>query len=808
MKRLLLVEDNPLVARITSKVLESDGYHVDVAADGEEALNKARQNPPSMVISDILMPVMDGFTLCREWKKDARLSSIPFVFYTATYTDARDEELALSLGAEGFIRKPSDPNEFLSALRQILSTHMRGSLVRRQPEVEEQAFYRLYNEALIRKLEDKMIQVQEENRALVAEIARRTQIEEELRRAQQYWESIFQAIGQPAFILDNQHRILRANLAAQIVTGIAEREMIGRFCFEVLHNAESPPYACPLEATLLSGTVAGQEAEMAMLGRTFLVSCAPIAVPGSTSERFIHIATDITELRDAQEALRASEEKLRSLFDSLADGVIVTDLDGQIVEVNDAVLRILGLEAKGEILEENILTFFAEKDRERVRGSLSQVSKFASPLGGEFTGLRRNGSEFPAEFGVSLLRDSDGKPAGYVAIVKDISVRKRLEQQLLQAQKMEVVGRLAGGIAHDFNNILTAISGYGSFVLEALPPGSAARADAEQMLRSVSKAADLTRQLLMFSRRAVVAPRVIDLNELIMDISKMLRRLIGEHIELVTLPGPNLGLVRADPGQIEQIIVNLAVNARDAMPNGGTLTLETANIVLDEAYAETHLDAKPGSYVMLSISDTGIGMTEEVKAHLFEPFFTTKEPGKGTGLGLATVYGIVKQHGGSIYVYSEPQKGTVFKIYFPRVDEPREELPLRDEEGYLPGGVETILLAEDEPLVRQVMVRTLRQLGYTVLEAGTGEEALRIARSRAASIHLLITDLIMPQMGGRELAATLLRENPSLRVLYISGYTDDTVMRSGIMDEAVNFLQKPFTSASLARKVRAVLDLR
>lgn len=384
--------------------------------------------------------------------------------------------------------------------------------------------------------------------------------------------------------------------------------------------------------------------------------------------------------------------------------------------------------------------------------------------------------------------------------------RKRLEEEFRQSQKMETVGQLAGGIAHDFNNLLTAIKGYANFAKDALPSGDPIREDIQEVLNAAERAANLTRQLLTFSRRQIISPRVINLNELILNIDNMLRHLIAEDIELVTIPKENLGLVKVDPGQMEQVIVNLVINARDAMPEGGKLIIETQNVHLDEDYVRQHLGTTPGDYIMLAISDTGSGMSEEVKAHIFEPFFTTKEIGKGSGLGLATVYGIVKQHHGNIFVYSEIGKGTTVKIYLPQAEEKEEDLSRHSETEHLPKGNETVLAVEDEPSVRNVAVRILSKLGYTVLEASHGDETLQVAREHTGEIHLLLTDVVMPRMSGKELADRLRMIHPEIRVLFVSGYTENIITHRGILDKEVHFLQKPFTQRELAFKVREVLD--
>ncbi len=385
---------------------------------------------------------------------------------------------------------------------------------------------------------------------------------------------------------------------------------------------------------------------------------------------------------------------------------------------------------------------------------------------------------------------------------------RQSEEQLRQSQKIEAVGRLAGGVAHDFNNLLTAIIGYSELAFRRMTPDDPIRGNLEEIKKAADRAADLVRQLLSFSRKQVLQPKVLDLNSVVTNMDKMSRRLIGEDIELVTILGSDLGRVKADPGQIEQIIMNLAVNSRDAMPQGGKLTIETSNVELGEGYTRQHVIVMPGNYVLLAVTDTGCGMDRETQSRVFEPFFTTKEQGKGTGLGLSTVYGIVKQSEGYIWVYSEPEQGTAFKIYLPRINEDIETTPapfkLSVEQAI---GTETILVVEDETMVRNLVGDILRRNGYTVLEAHHGGEALRVAIQHSGPIHLMVTDVVMPQMSGRHLVQRMTSIRPAMRVLYMSGYTDNGVVHHGLLNPGTAFLQKPFTPDALARKVREMLDV-
>jgi signal transduction histidine kinase len=399
----------------------------------------------------------------------------------------------------------------------------------------------------------------------------------------------------------------------------------------------------------------------------------------------------------------------------------------------------------------------------------------------------------------------EGKEA-WLLLATDVTEKRSLEAQLFQSQKMESMGRLAGGVAHDFNNLLGVISGYGELLHKRVRGDPRLRRYAEDIVKAAQRAAGLTGQLLAFSRRQVLQPKVLDLNSVVGETETMLRRVIGEDVQLVTVFDDRLGAVKADPGQMEQVLMNLAVNARDAMPKGGRLTIETGNVQLDRTYAQQHPGVAPGRYVMLAVSDTGHGIAPEVKARIFEPFFTTKEPGRGTGLGLATVHGIVKQSDGHVWVYSEPGHGTTFKIYLPAADEVAAEDAADAVEPELPRGSETVLLVEDEGSLRELVRECLEALGYTILEARHGAEALTVCEGHADDIHVLMTDVVMPGMSGRELGERLRALRPELRVLYMSGYTDDAVVLHGVLAEKMAFLQKPFTEQALARKLREVLD--
>ncbi|MGA8269941.1 MAG: ATP-binding protein [Candidatus Sulfotelmatobacter sp.] len=510
-------------------------------------------------------------------------------------------------------------------------------------------------------------------------------------------------------------------------------------------------------------------------------------------------------LRATQEGLRRSEMGFRSLVTNAPYGICRCDSAGELLDVNPALLTMLGYSSPQDLLGRHLGGLYADTHH---WFQLADFLHSAAP----FNGLI---AEWKRKDGVSTIVrvsgravSNDDKEKAFELFAEDVTERRALEQQLQQSQKMEAVGRLAGGIAHDFNNLLMVISGYSEFLLDRLGPDPSLRGPAQEIAGAAGRASTLTRQLLAFSRKQMLAPKILDLNEVVTENLKMLTRVIGEDIDLVMVPAASIGAVRADAGQIDQVIMNLAVNARDAMPSGGKLTIETSNVSLDEEYARFHAPLRAGDYVLLTISDTGLGMDSDTQSHIFEPFFTTKGT-KGTGLGLSTVYGIIKQSGGYIWVSSESGKGTTFKIYLPRVAERPESIAqvISPEEAvFTEPGTETILLAEDEANLRYLARQFLEKQGYKVIEAADGAAAMQIAVANEGVIHLLLTDVIMPGMNGRELAQRISEIRPQTKVLYMSGYTENVIGHNGTLDAGVRLLQKPFTLRDLKSKVREVLD--
>jgi PAS domain S-box-containing protein len=555
----------------------------------------------------------------------------------------------------------------------------------------------------------------------------------------------------------------------------------------------------------VEGGVKGFTALVSIVSAVYFIPRIPEAISMPSLTKSLEENRELNaQLGKRLEELEQQKSLMNAVIGGTTDSIFVKDTAGRYLMANNEVTRVFGKPLE-EIIGRDDTHFFPVDEANLLISGDRDIMNMAGPVTREEHITTVDGRRtFMATKGP--IRDAQGKVIGLFGISRDITESRNMAEQLRQSQKMEAVGRLAGGIAHDFNNLMTVITGYSDLLLNQLDEKSKPRREVEEIKLAGERATALTRQLLAFSRRQVLQPKVLDLNEVVSSLENMLRRLIGEDVEFRTVLGTGLWSVKADPGQMEQVLVNLVVNARDAMPGGGKLAIETSNVFLDESYSRSHLPVQIGPYVVLAISDTGVGMDEATASQVFEPFFTTKERGKGTGLGLSTVYGIVKQSGGFIWLYSELGKGSTFKVYLPR-SEDRENglskaaLPVEDLRGR-----KIILLVEDDESIRKLAVEILGQYGYTVLPAGDGEEALRIAGAHEGEIGLLLTDVIMPRMGGPELYERLRQLRPGIKVLYMSGYTDDAIVHQGVLDPGTAFLQKPYSPISLARKVKEVLD--
>lgn len=627
--------------------------------------------------------------------------------------------------------------------------------------------------------------------------------QESLRKSEQVLRAIFTSAHDAMTLADDNGVFVDVNPAALVLTGRTREQLIGQGIAGILEPGCDFPGAWRafLDNGRSSGTVTVVRTDGSRREAEFS------AVAHIVAGLHLSVLRDVTDRKRAEE-LRSH---LAAIVESSDDAIMSLDLDGVVLSWNRGAKRLYQYDASEMVGRSlTVLVPPGYDDREAI---FARVGQGHSVEHVETRRLRKDGTLVDVSLTSSPILDATGNVVGMSRIARDLTERRKAEavlqqteEQLRQAQKMEAIGRLAGGVAHDFNNLLSVVLTYSRLTLDTLAPGDPIREDLLEIAAAGERAALLTRQLLAFSRKQILQPQLVDLDQIVRGMERMLGRLLGEDVELSLHSNP-VGTAYVDPGQIEQILMNLVVNARDAMTHGGELTIETANVTLDQNYAVGHHGVIPGDYVMLAVTDTGVGMNAATRARIFEPFFTTKGPGKGTGLGLSTVFGIVQQSGGHIWVHSEPGVGTTFKVYFPRADPTAvgasSTVP-PDARALM--GRETVLLAEDEDPVRRSVRRVLQKQGYNVLEARNGGEALLLCEKFQAKIHLLLTDVVMPHMNGRELAARLCKLRPEMKVLYVSGYTEDAIVHHGVLDAGIAFLQKPLTPSALLRKVRQILD--
>jgi two-component system cell cycle sensor histidine kinase/response regulator CckA len=778
---LLIVDDHPTNLKLLRAQLESEGHAVFEAHDGVDALALLERQRVDVVISDILMPRMDGYRLCYEIRKLAHLRDLPIIIYTSTYTAPGETKLALDVGADKYLKRPASIETIMAALHEVIAqTHTAP----RPAALAEVEVLWEYSEQLVSKLKEKNTEL------VVAEDKFRTLVE--------------QSIVGIYIIQDGQFVYVNPRMLE--ILGLSEEKMASRTLSDFIVPED---YALAREniRKRISGGVPSVHYSLRVLHQSGAV--LQVEVHGSRTDyngrpAVMGTLLDITERKRAEEALRQSEERYRLLFERIPDIIFALAPTGAVTSLNHAFETITGW-PQAQWLGRPFQELIHPDDRNRAGELFQLVLRGERGPTVEVRVGTAAGGHRDVEF-IGFSSQLSGDRIEVQGIGRDITERLQFEARYRQAQKMEIVGQLAGGVAHDFNNLLTVIFGYSDILLRGLEPGPLYEAT-QEVRRAGERAAGLTRQLLAFSRKQALVPEVLDLGDVISGLSTMVERLIGEDVKVSVVVSPNLGRVKADRGQLEQVVMNLAVNARDAMPKGGSLIFELQNVELDGADTAMHAEVKPGPYVLLAISDTGTGMDVETQKRIFEPFFTTKEVGKGTGLGLSTVFGIVKQSGGEIGVYSVPGEGTIFKIYLPRVRAETGESKMPSSPRILrarPG--ETVLMVEDDETVGRVTRSMLSDLGYDVLAAAQGEEALEIAAHHPRPIDLLLTDVVMPGMRGPEVANRLLAIRPETRVVFMSGYAEELLLNQAAVQETALFLPKPFTSSTLGSKLREALD--
>lgn len=793
---ILSVDDQPINLKLLRITLEEEGHIVFDAADGLDALTILSKHTVDLIISDILMPRMDGYRLCAEVRRDPKLQSIPFIFFTATYNSPADAKLGYDMGADKYLQKPAPARVILDTIADVmLQASQRRRTEQMSPNISQ--VMKQYNEQLILKLEEK-------NNELTATLA-------SLSESEQRFRQVVENIGEVFWMTDIEKRtMIYISPGYEKIWGrtVASLYASPDNWLESIHS-EDRDYI--MQASMEQSTKA-YDVEYRILrpdntirwihDRAFSVN----DTDGKT-RRIVGVAADVTERRKAQQELSRRERELEEAQRIAQIGSWEADLAGKNALWSNEQFRLLGMEPQSQDLTfEDYLAMLHPEDRENLRSTAQK----ATQEGGEFTFehriIRKDGKTRWMHGRAETIKDAAGRPVRLRGTNQDITQQKEIEQQLRQSQKMEAIGQLSGGVAHDFNNLLTVIIGHIE-ILNRFDSDPEAKDSLTQIRHAAERAANLTRQLLLFARKQAMQMQNLDLNTAVASTIKMLTRILGEDIQLEFKP-VNLELpIHADTGMLDQILMNLAINARDAMPNGGRLCIETSSAEFDAETAADFPQVRAGKFASISVSDTGIGIPADVLPKIFEPFFTTKDVDKGTGLGLATVFGITQQHGGWINAYSEVNNGAVFRIYLPLVTGNISAMTNAKPKPAPNRGTETILLVEDEPSIRTLLAKYLAQLGYAVISAADGAEAVRIFAEKSQSIQLVITDLVMPGgMSGTQLAGILKKQKADLPIIFSSGYNSDTILHDIKLTEGVNFLAKPYNLATMAKVIRDRLD--
>jgi len=797
--KALIVDDREEDRRLLRYNLEWHGYQVAEAGNGEVALELARRDPPDLVIADALMPVMDGFQLLREIRKDPSLDRVPFIFYSSVYTSEREEELALSLGAQAYITKPKDADQIWDEIARITAAGLPSPAA--PPALanpDDEAFLTQYSKIVATKLEEKVRELEAANGSLTL--------------SERRYRNLFACLRDAVVISDLSRIVVDVNQPALF-------DIFGYQNHEVLGQSTALFYADPDDFTRLGREVFSQATQSDRLfelklrrksGEVFDAETFALRMLGDDGRQTgnIGVIRDITERKRSAELLARREAEFKRvsqefhvLLDAIPDSLMLIDRQFRVVWANEAAARVA--DAPLEALAGRYC-YALGTDRSAPCEDCPAQKTFASgkPVSESATG--KDGLVWDIQ--TAPLLNESGSVSCVIEVKRDVTEHKKLEAQYLQAQKMESVGTLAGGVAHDFNNILTAIIGHGQLARMKLETDHPLRHNVDGILEAADRAAQLTKDLLLFSRKQVNERKAIDLNEVVAKSGTFLQRIIRDDVMLKCVLIGGALPVLADRHQLGQVLMNLAVNACDAMPQGGEFVLQTERAALDEDAIQAQGLGEPGPYALLTVSDTGEGFDAATQQHIFEPFFTTKEVGRGTGLGLAVVYGIVKQHDGFISARSVPGRGTSFSIYLPLITEASQEGAAAIQDDALDRGSETILLAEDDALVRSLVANVLAEAGYRVLEAVDGGDAVRKFREHPDDIDLLLFDLVMPRMSGKEAYDVIAGERPGTKIIFASGYAPDLARQKASFGDGIHLIHKPVSPGELLKAVRRVLD--
>ena len=799
-REILVVEDDRNSLEFLATLLAEAGYRVRPADSGELALRSVAARTPALILLDVRLPGIDGIEVCRRLKADSATRDVPVLFISARHENDLKVK-ALEAGGVDYVTKPFSPPEILARIKNHVRMH------RLQVDLAEKSAA-LAKEVEVRRQAE--AELERHRASLERQVAERTA---ELRQSEELFRTVFEQAAVGIAQLSQDGAFLQVNTKFCRIVGYRKEEFSDLTFRDITH-----PDDLHLDEAHVARVIAGEidafEIEKRYVrkdGRPVWIRLYSNVVRDEAGgvKYAVAVVTDISLRKEAEQALQESEEKFRTLVETISDVIFEVDAQGTIIYVSPVGARIWG-GGLGDVVGRNFMELVHLEDREQLARRFVELAQGVErPMVYRFvdaTGRVLWGRSHSTPIW------KDGRFAGARGTLMDITAQKeaeaereQLQEKLAQARKMESVGRLAGGVAHDFNNMLGVILGHTEMAREAMDPSDSICEDLEEIRRAAERSADLTRQLLAYARKQPIAPRVLDLNATVAGMLRMLQRLIGEDIRLAWTPGADLWPLRMDPSQVDQILANLCLNARDAIDGGGTISIETDNETLDAAFCERNPGFAPGAYVRLTVRDDGRGMDEGTLANLFEPFFTTKEVGQGTGLGLATLYGIVKQNDGFVTARSAPGQGAVFHIYLPRHAPGPGASPPAESPAPPVRGRETILLVEDEPAILKMTAMMLERLGYEVLTAAAPDDAVRLAEGRSGGIDLLMTDVVMPGMNGRELALKLERRHPKLRCLFMSGYTADVMARHGILEQGLHIIQKPFSKSALAAKVREVM---